>query len=787
MNIRHRITLLVVLTFLAISLIGGFAVYQSRGSALEVKSVTQGVVPSALASAELVGQLKDVQLSVMAIVSASDLKIAAQAEDRLQSTQSRLQRAFDAQMQQASSEAQRGLVAQAKESLSNYFAAIKDTVDFKLKGQNAIAEANLAANVGGYLQEMESVVDTLQIEKRRSKDDAITALNDNLTNTTGTIAAVTLVAVVLLTSIGVLLYRQIIHPISDMETKMTEIAVNQDFSQRLPVNRMDEIGHSVVAFNLMVQKIEESTELVKQKTADIRAMMHYIPQGILTIEAGNRIHPEYSVHLERILETRDIAGRDLMEVVFSDTQCNSDQLSQIETSTSACIGEDEMNFGFNAHLLASEVCKRMPDGGNKILDLNWSPITNEAGTTQRLLLCVRDVTALRELEAAAHEQRRELAIIGEILAVKQEKFFEFVHSAIDFLEQNRRIIQETEAAELQASRQGIITLLFRNMHTIKGNARTYGLLYLTHVVHEAEQTYDKLRQNEQAVWDGALMLSQLEDTRRVLDEYAQINEVKLGRRGPGRRGDVDQFLMVDKQHIAATLDLIDAADAASPSALRDTLRQAHHNLELIGTETIEEALAGVLESLPSLAKELGKQAPITSVQSNGIVLRTQLAVLLKNVCMHLYRNCLDHGIESSIERVAQGKSPAGHIHLGMTMQGEQLLIRLHDDGRGLAAAAIRRKAVERGLIAADAKLTPNEIAQLVFLPGFSTAAELTEVSGRGVGMDAVKGFVEAAGGSIALEIAADAPDAEYLPFSTLLLLPAKFAVVPALRLLQQTA
>jgi len=225
MNIRHRITLLVVLTFMAISLIGGFAVYQSRGSALEVRSVTQGVVPSALASAELVGQLKDVQLSVMAIVSASDLKLAAQAEDRLQATQARLQRAFDEQLAQASSDAQRGLVTQAKENLSNYFSAIKDTVDFKLKGQNAMAEANLSANVGGYLQEMESVVDTLQIEKRRSKDEAITALNDNLTNTSSTITGVTVLAVVLLTSIGVLLYRQIIHPIREMEVKMTEIAV----------------------------------------------------------------------------------------------------------------------------------------------------------------------------------------------------------------------------------------------------------------------------------------------------------------------------------------------------------------------------------------------------------------------------------------------------------------------------------------------------------------------------------------------------------------------------------
>ena len=787
MNIRHRITLLVVLTFLAIALIGGFAVYQSRGSAIEVKTVTQGVVPSALASAELVGQLKDVQLSVMAIVSAADLKLAAQAEERLQATQARLQRAFDDQMTQADSDAQRGLVVQAKESLTNYFDAIKDTVSSKLKGQTAVAEANLAANVGGYLQEMEQVVETLQIEKRRSKDDAILALNSNLKNTTGTIAVVTVIAILVLTSIGVLLYRQIIHPISEMEIKMTEIATSQDFSQRLPVHRMDEIGHSLMAFNLMVQKIEESTELVKQKTADIHAMLHYIPQGILTIEAGNRIHPEYSEYLESILETKDIAGRNLMDVVFAGTNCNADQLSQIDTATSASIGEDEMNFEFNSHLLATEVIKKMADGRSKILDLNWSPITSEDGTTLRVLLCVRDVTELRALEAEANDQKRELGIIGEILAVNQEKFHEFVHSATEFLEENRRIISEVQAGDAAHDRNEAITLLFRNMHTIKGNARTYGLLHLTHVVHEAEQTYDSLRSNTDTQWDSEFMLTQLTAARIALDEYAHINEVKLGRKGPGRRGSVDRFLMVDKQHIESTLTLIDQADTSNASALRDALRQARYNLELIGTEKVEDVLAGVLESLPSLAKELGKESPITTVKTNGIVLRTQIAPMLKNVCMHLYRNSMDHGLEAAAERVQNGKSPTGHIHLTVSMQGDQLAIRLHDDGRGLAVGHIRRKAMERGLMAVDSGQSAEEVAQLIFQAGFSTADAVTEVSGRGVGMDAVKGFVEAEGGSIALVLSESDTGSEFVAFETLVLLPGKFAVVPALRLLQQTA
>ncbi len=785
MNIRNRILLLVALSFLAIAVIGSFAVYQGRGSAKEVRTVTQGVVPSALASAELVGQLKDVQLSIMTIVSAADLKLAAQAEERLQTTQARLQRAFDEQMLQADSAAQRGLVEQAKESLANYFSAINETVQFKIKGNKDLADANLAANVGGYLQEMESVIDTLQIEKRRSKDEAIATLNDNLSGTTRTIAVVTVIAVLVLGAVGLLLYRQVILPIAEMESKMTEIATSQDFSQRLPVQRMDEVGHSITAFNAMVEKIQQSTELVKQKTADIHAMLHYIPQGILTLEANNRIHPEYSEFLGTILETQEIAGRSLMDVLFSGTACNADQLSQIETVTGACIGEHEMNFGFNAHLLPTEIIKTMGNGTSKTLDLNWSPISDEDGTTLRILLCVRDVTEMRALAAQAQVQKRELHIIGEILAVDQEKFHAFVQEAKHFIAENRELIEGTALTQPMAERQSVITQLFRNMHTLKGNARTYGLLHLTHVVHEVEQAYDSLRASEDAVWNRDGLLLQLDATGIALEEYTHINEAKLGR--AGRSGGADNFLMVDEQHVADTLALLDQAETASGATLRDALRQTRHSLELMGTQSIEDALAGVLESLPTLAKELGKEAPVSTITSNGIVLRAQVGATLKNVFMHLYRNAMDHGLEGAAERIAHGKSPVGNVHLSLSMQGEHLAIRLQDDGRGLAVGQIRRKAMERKLISEDALLSNAQLAQWVLLPGFSTAAHVTEVSGRGVGMDAVKGFVEALGGSLQVHILDASAALDFRRFEMLILLPGKLALAPTLRLIQHTA
>ena len=291
MTIRLRITLLVILTFIAIAGIGGYAMIQSRDSAVEVKSVTEGVMPSVLASSDLMGQLKDVQLAAMVMVTESDNQLVTQENEKLAEKKAALEKALEMQAQHADGVAQRGLIEQARESLDNYFGAIDNTAKFKLAGKNEIAQAQFFGGVMQYQTELEGIVNTLRIEKNRFKDTAITSLNSKLSSTTATISIVTAVAVVLLAGIGFLLYRQITGPISRMSSMMGEIATSQDFTRRLPVQRMDEVGHSIVAFNGMVEKIEEASAQVRQKTADMQAMLQNIPQGILTIVDGTRSIP----------------------------------------------------------------------------------------------------------------------------------------------------------------------------------------------------------------------------------------------------------------------------------------------------------------------------------------------------------------------------------------------------------------------------------------------------------------------------------------------------------------
>jgi two-component system chemotaxis sensor kinase CheA len=518
------------------------------------------------------------------------------------------------------------------------------------------------------------------------------------------------------------------------------------------------------------QRVAERTAQLRRKTSDLNAMLQNMPQGVLTVTAGGVIHPEYSAYLETILERGDLADGNLMELLFSNTSLDADTLAQVHAAIGACIGEDQMNYEFNSHLLASEFDKTLPDGRVKALALSWSAICDEQGTVEKLMVCVRDVTELKRLENEASTRKRELQMIGEILAVAQEKFHAFVAGARSFLEENRRLLEP--AAE---QREDTANHLFRNMHTLKGNARTFGLLRLINAVHLAEQSYDDLRKNSGSPWNRAALLGELATVRELLETYSHVNDTVLGRKDPGRRGGVEKFLMVERGTVQQSLRALMSVDQSDAPAMRGALKQVARTLNAIGTETLAEILAGTLESLPSLAQELGKEPPLVKIDDHDIAIRTQASGLLKNVFMHLLRNSLDHGIEPAQTRREQGKAPVGHIHLRLAVDDGKLCIRLRDDGRGLALAKIRQRALDQGLIGPEQRLTAEEVAQLVFRAGLSTAERVTEVSGRGVGLDAVKGFVEREGGSIAIELLGQDTNAEFPPFETVLCLPDKYA------------
>ena len=150
-----------------------------------------------------------------------------------------------------------------------------------------------------------------------------------------------------------------------------------------------------------------------------------------------------------------------------------------------------------------------------------------------------------------------------------------------------------------------------------------------------------------------------------------------------------------------------------------------------------------------LARQLGKEVDLVT-EGEGTDLDRSLVEALADPLIHLLRNALDHGLEMPDERLKAGKSRRGTVRLSASQRGERIVISVGDDGRGMNPEVLKRKAVEKGVIdeAQAARLSEGECYELIFRPGFSTAAQISDISGRGVGMDVVKTRVAELGGTL---------------------------------------
>jgi two-component system chemotaxis sensor kinase CheA len=194
--------------------------------------------------------------------------------------------------------------------------------------------------------------------------------------------------------------------------------------------------------------------------------------------------------------------------------------------------------------------------------------------------------------------------------------------------------------------------------------------------------------------------------------------------------------------------------------VRDLLDSVH---QLAGVSTqLQETIMdirmlpirNVFERFPRLVRDIARQqGKQVDLIVEGEETRVDKAIIdeIGEPLVHMIRNSVDHGLESPAERRAKGKSPVGTILLSAAQESNQVVITIADDGRGIDASAVRRKAIARGLLRADDVLTDREVIQFIFAEGFSTAHSVTDLSGRGVGLDVVLKCTERLNGLIEAE------------------------------------
>jgi two-component system chemotaxis sensor kinase CheA len=225
---------------------------------------------------------------------------------------------------------------------------------------------------------------------------------------------------------------------------------------------------------------------------------------------------------------------------------------------------------------------------------------------------------------------------------------------------------------------------------------------------------------------------------------------------------LDYFLDTVGELLLATARIREVGKAlppASRSQLEETVDRLHGLVKDLHDKVITvrmTPLSVVMDRLPRVARDIARRRDReVELVVTGSEIELDRAILdeLSDPMLHLLRNCIDHGIEAPAEREERGKSAKGRVRVSVKRQRDRVVIEVEDDGRGMDAEKLKSTALARGLITAEAaqRMTDKEAFQLACLPGVSTVHDVSEISGRGVGMDAVRRSVESMGGTLDID------------------------------------
>jgi len=477
----------------------------------------------------------------------------------------------------------------------------------------------------------------------------------------------------------------------------------------------------------------QTSERLKTATRRQSEILQHTPQGFMKLDRLARVTNEYSLKCARYFGKDDLAGVSFAGLVCPDNPV--EQASWFETY--AMLFEDSfMAFEDLTGLLTQELKRPSPDGNSEYV-FSYHASRGSDGALVAVDIGVEDVTAQRKLERANEALKAQQDTLGKIHE-NPEIFFE----AAELL--TRTLAEVTALARSLASATPIqqaarLEDSMRQLHSLKGLAGMFALKPVQASAHELESAI--LAFTDQS----AITVEQQQGFQAGLARLAEAQETVQGlidKMGSALRQRLTGIVLSDQD-----LGRLRAAVAQGDLAAVASMMAA---LEAVDASRLFSAWPS---EVARLAPDLGKQARF-ELSGEGARLDKPVFDALSQVFPHLLSNALCHGIELPEVREAAGKPGTGTLRVMLAAEASMLRIQVADDGRGLDFQELPAKARQKvGLNQAlvDDCERAGEPWRILLLPGFSTASELSMLSGRGVGLDAIDHAVRSVGGHILID------------------------------------
>jgi len=509
-----------------------------------------------------------------------------------------------------------------------------------------------------------------------------------------------------------------------------------------------------------IQALRESVQEAGAAQRSVTSMLEAFPLGLVTVDRSGIVRPGHARRTAPTVGLKDgdpLAGIHLVELLGFDEATRRDMGRWLEI-----VHDRHDSMPFQDLVGLCPVSERENGRGN-LLKLDWVPLLDESGKLDGLLLMIEDTTEKRRIEAEMrklsklHEESVEL--VTQIVNLEPDEVQDFVFDSSGLLDQAREIVQGAHR-----DRQ-FIEGLYRTVHTLKGNSGQFQFKGLQKMAMEIENDIARLRDDEvlvesdsqagvevrrisQGLEEAEAYIRRLEDLRSKLGRQSESVQEKASRSMPTVMVPIDQ------------IDLL----AATLWGLRETGRSHNWSPVVVNAVGRSAAMAAHMREVdlgrlaPTLQKvvekvgaRLGKKARFSLVKS--LSLDVDVVRDLHRCLVHLLNNSLDHGLETPEQRMEAGKLETGLVTLEARREADHVAIVFADDGRGIDYPALRRLLVGRGLVEAgevDA-LSDREVSDFLFHGGFSTRSEVTEFSGRGVGLDMVRATLGELEGTVSIE------------------------------------
>lgn len=529
------------------------------------------------------------------------------------------------------------------------------------------------------------------------------------------------------------------------------------YSNPVHVESDDEIGELASSFEEMRKEIKRYTdhleEIISQKMQQVRDILDHIDQGLFTVNFDGSINEEYSLATEEMLAAQHLYSLTIQDALGMSPE---QQALWVDWMTIVQQRHKVMRWEKLARLSPiHELSILHSDGRELTLHFEFQKILSKDGELARIMVLVHDVTEARRIERIVREEQAKhenevRTILGLVNTVPEliHEFFRDIDERIRAVEGRIVVLRRNHALEPLAPSDGAtVAAMFRDLHTVKGNASSYGFEELGRLAHQAEDDLERLRsavgsERESDLETLELHLREVLRERKVIDETARMLHGGMD----GMMVSIAERKIVHVQKLARTLIRETSHVEHNPYS---PLLLACDQLRRVPFIKIAEKYSLMVERL---ATKLGKQITFQSSPAE-IEVEPLLVVAFNDCLVQLIRNAVDHGIEPPEVRKFRGKGPQGRIWLVLKQGEDMVMLEVHDDGCGVDPDKIAEKALGQKLITAEQlrEMDRRLRMDLIFLPGFSTRDQVSDVSGRGVGLDVVRREIEKQGGRISLE------------------------------------